>query len=257
MALPQHQTSWFLSAAYIYVLRLDMASLAWEYLRRNPDYRNDWQRYGSNFEHDLAAAPWGLCRFEDPDQDARVALPAWLLGRQLAIHVDIDAYEGAEASVFSIWDCPGRKVLYHDGRRLSLFCQTSTHFLQISLPRSAHEGMRCQYRIPLQAIHSKHAQRSLEWMLLHSSKLDSQPAAVSATRPIRVAIMHMRALQALDGCQAGASQRAIASAIFGEQDVAKRWSPDGELRNTIRNLLRRGRVIMQGEFHQLLRQFYS
>ncbi|HFT4328118.1 TPA: DUF6499 domain-containing protein, partial [Klebsiella variicola] len=32
------------TAAYLYTLHLDGPALAWEYLRRNPDYRRDWLR---------------------------------------------------------------------------------------------------------------------------------------------------------------------------------------------------------------------
>jgi hypothetical protein len=35
---------WYPTAAYLYVLHLDGPALAWEYLRRNPDYRRDWLR---------------------------------------------------------------------------------------------------------------------------------------------------------------------------------------------------------------------
>jgi hypothetical protein len=34
--------AWMSSAAYLYVLHLDESQLAWEYLRRNPIYRQDW-----------------------------------------------------------------------------------------------------------------------------------------------------------------------------------------------------------------------
>jgi len=33
---------WHPGAAYLYVLHLDGPALAWEYLRRHPDYRRDW-----------------------------------------------------------------------------------------------------------------------------------------------------------------------------------------------------------------------
>lgn len=36
--------AWRASATYLYVLRLDAPSLAWEYLRRNPEYGRDWVR---------------------------------------------------------------------------------------------------------------------------------------------------------------------------------------------------------------------
>ena len=33
---------WHPSAAYLYVLHLEGLTLAWEYLRRDPNYRRDW-----------------------------------------------------------------------------------------------------------------------------------------------------------------------------------------------------------------------
>ncbi|WP_436136978.1 transcriptional regulator domain-containing protein [Acidovorax sp. LjRoot129] len=48
-----------MSAAYLYVLDLDHAALAWEYLRRNPGYCSDWARRKSG----VCFARWGLrCR---------------------------------------------------------------------------------------------------------------------------------------------------------------------------------------------------
>jgi hypothetical protein len=42
MAEPHHLAHWYPTAAYLYVLCLDTLALAWEYLRRHPDYRLDW-----------------------------------------------------------------------------------------------------------------------------------------------------------------------------------------------------------------------
>ncbi len=36
--------AWQPSAAYLYVLHLKGPDLAWEFLRRNPRYRDDWTR---------------------------------------------------------------------------------------------------------------------------------------------------------------------------------------------------------------------
>jgi hypothetical protein len=51
---------WRATAAYLYTLDLDGPALAWEYLRRNPDYRGSWCAGRSRAE----AARWGLkyCR---------------------------------------------------------------------------------------------------------------------------------------------------------------------------------------------------
>lgn len=54
---------WYPTAAYLYTLHLDGPALAWEYLRRHPDYRRDWLRRRRRPE---AAARWGLRLLEDP-----------------------------------------------------------------------------------------------------------------------------------------------------------------------------------------------
>lgn len=47
---------WYPTAAYLYVLQLDDLALAWEYLRRNPEYRRDWRVRQRRPE---AAQRWG------------------------------------------------------------------------------------------------------------------------------------------------------------------------------------------------------
>jgi Family of unknown function (DUF6499) len=42
------ESAWTATAGYLYLLQLDAPSLAWEYLRRNPDYRAMWRRLGSH-----------------------------------------------------------------------------------------------------------------------------------------------------------------------------------------------------------------
>jgi len=51
-------SEWECTAAYLYILHLDNDSIAWEYLRRNLDYRNRWMR-SEPFQSDEAAS-WGL-----------------------------------------------------------------------------------------------------------------------------------------------------------------------------------------------------
>ena len=62
---------WGVSAAYLYTLDLDGPALAWEYLRRHPQYRADWARWrGASFEC------WGLRQRRGPaSRCARSAAP--------------------------------------------------------------------------------------------------------------------------------------------------------------------------------------
>ncbi len=53
-------------AAYLYTLSLDPPGLAWEYLRRNANYQQDWNKHGRARRGDAVARatrfaePWGL-----------------------------------------------------------------------------------------------------------------------------------------------------------------------------------------------------
>jgi len=51
--------AWRATAAYLYLLGLDPAQLAWEYLRRNRVYQDQWKRRELSGSAD-ALAPWGL-----------------------------------------------------------------------------------------------------------------------------------------------------------------------------------------------------
>src|SRR5665213_1249175 len=110
--------AWQAAAAYLYVLRLDPVCLAWEYLRRNPDYVQDWAaaRHGA----DGPATPWGLVAFENPVRDARDAQPMWQPTRLcLPTLVAVDA-PSPSTSRFSVWAMPGCRSLGRDGMRLTL-----------------------------------------------------------------------------------------------------------------------------------------
>ncbi|WP_143476438.1 hypothetical protein [Pseudacidovorax sp. RU35E] len=56
------EAPWCAGAAYLYLLELDGAALAWEYLRRHPAYRSAW-RFGRWHGSLHALRRWGLrCR---------------------------------------------------------------------------------------------------------------------------------------------------------------------------------------------------
>jgi hypothetical protein len=91
--------------------------------------------------------------------------------------------------------------------------------------------------------------RRLTAALIPRAPLTSRPAA---RRPTRLALTHMRSLQALDGALASASHRDIGEAIFGPEAMRSRWHADSELRAQLRHLIRRGRRLMNGGYRTLL-----
>lgn len=53
-------SQWRSAQAYDYLDDLSAADLAWEYLRRNPDYQDDFQTASQGPEADRLSARWGL-----------------------------------------------------------------------------------------------------------------------------------------------------------------------------------------------------
>lgn len=121
---------WYPTAAYLYVLHLDDPALAWEYLRRNPDYRRDWLRHRRRPE---AANAWGLRLLEDPVRDARDAHPAWFPDHDSVLQFYPDADPPPCAAVFAFWRIPGHKCLIHDGKRLVLLVRWPGGGLRLAL----------------------------------------------------------------------------------------------------------------------------
>ena len=152
---------------------------------------------------------------------------------------------------FSVWKLFGAKRIVHDGARLRVACRFGRDALRLSLSSSVDErGLA--YVVPSGVRLREHFLLLSAFATLMSSAKPPLLRVHPVGRPTRIAIMHMRGLQALDGVLAGASQREIAAALFGEDVVALRWEPDGELRAQVRHLIRRARAYMLGGYRRLL-----
>ncbi|MBB3105491.1 hypothetical protein FHR87_003934 [Azomonas macrocytogenes] len=142
MVNPHHLAHWYPTAAYLYVFWLDALALAWEYLRRHPDYRLDWLRRHRRRE---AAHRWGLRLLEDPALDARDAHPAWLPGHAAVVQLYPDADPPVDAESFAFWRIPGQKQLFHDGKKLALIARSPRHCLRFALAAGLEDGMAVAY----------------------------------------------------------------------------------------------------------------
>ncbi|GLT22194.1 MULTISPECIES: DUF2285 domain-containing protein [Rhodocyclales] len=242
--------SWYPTAAYLYVLHLDDLALAWEYLRRHPDYRRDWLR---RLHQPDAAHHWGLRMLEDPTLDARDAHPAWFPGHPCTaqLHSDIDPPQDAVA--FEFWRIPGQKQLIHDGRRLMLATQWPGCCLRLTLAPNLVDGMAYVYAIRACDMPcARHCMLRVELDKLAVSS-EGTPAAVVRPRPAPTTLQELNTLQALDATLAGASLREIAEGLFGVDAVVAGWYADGGLRSRVRRLVRRGLTLMRGGYRRLAR----
>jgi hypothetical protein len=237
---------WYPTAAYLYALHLDGPALAWEYLRRNADYRCDWLRRRHRPE---AAQRWGLRLLEDPDLDARDAHPVWFPDHDAVVQFYADADPLPDAVVFEFWRIPGRKHLIHDGRRLVLVTRWPGCCLRLAFAPGLADGMAYAYAIracatPCARYHALGAE-------LDKLAADPVPAAAVRPRPPPAALLELHTLQALDATLAGASLRQVAEGLFGAETVTDGWHADSGLRSKVRRLVQRGKTLMRSGYRRL------
>ena len=232
MVDPHHLAHWYPTAAYLYVLGLDALALAWEYLRRHPEYRLDWLRRSRRPD---VAHRWGLRLLEDPALDARDAHPAWLPSHAAVVHLYPDADPPPDAVAFAFWHIPGHKQLIHDGKGLALIARSPGHCLRFVLAPGLEDGMAVA-----------HAYRGRG-----ATHVPDTPAPMARPRPPPSALLELHTLQALDGTLASASLRTVADVLYGPDAVAADWHADGDLRARVRRLVQRGKKLMRGGYRRL------
>lgn len=239
---------WYPTAAYLYVLHLDDLALAWEYLRRHPDYQRAWLQRGS--PHD-AASNWGLHLMEDPALDARDAHPTWVAGHPCVaqLHPDIDPPSGA--TEFQFWRIPGQKHLVHDGRRLTLATRWPGCCLRLTLAPGLEDGMAYVYATRTCTMPCAHHCMLRAELDKLATAPEEAPVAAARPRPTPTALQELHTLQALDATLAGASLREVAEGLFGAETVVAGWHADGGLRSRVRRLVRRGLALMRGGYRRL------
>ncbi|WP_313023920.1 DUF2285 domain-containing protein [Pseudomonas lopnurensis] len=238
---------WYPTAAYLYVLHLDGPALAWEYLRRHPDYRLDWLRRRRRAD---AARRWGLRLLEDPALDARDAQPAWFPDHDTVVQLYPDTDPPPDAPTFAFWRIPGHKRLIHDGSRLLLLVGWPGSCLRFAMASGLEEGKAYAYAFRACAKPcGRYATLAIELGRLVTTG-DTAPAAMAVPRPSTGALQELHTLQALDATLAGASQREVAEGVFGI-DAAADWHSDGSLRSRVRRLVQRGNQLMRGGYRRL------
>ncbi|RDS85023.1 DUF2285 domain-containing protein [Dyella monticola] len=236
-----YHVPWRPSAAYLYVLHLDAPALAWEYLRRNPDYRRDWLRHHARTR--AVAQRWGLYGLENPGLDARDAHPAWRLEPAGVVQLHLDLAPTDDTPLFDLWAIAGHKHVFHGGRHLAFSAWWPGHWRRFALAPALAHGMPY-----VRAVHDGDSRYPPP-----AREAASRAAwACSSTRPGRAAWLEVHTLQALDATLAGATLRDLAEALVGPAIVATDWHADSALRARVRRLTQRGTVLMRGGYRRLL-----
>jgi hypothetical protein len=140
---------------------------------------------------------------------------------------------------------PGRKRLALRATGLVVAADVATRRLQMALADDLTDGAVYACSVPFgPELRSQIAHFHVQAQALAGHA----PPAAPARAVTRSALLHLRALQALDAAQAGASHRDIAQILFGLSVVVLRWHADGELRAQVRHLLRRARAYRDGGY---------
>ena len=154
------------------------------------------------------------------------------------------------AELFSLWRLTGRKSLFEDGGGLRLVARSLPPEVQMRLDGHLGDGDRFAYQIPAAA--DDRAVSSAVTAFRALTQVSGGGREPPLGRPGRAHLLHVRALQVLDGLAAGAAQRELAIELFGSTAVARGWQPDGALRAQVRYLIRRARALMEGEYRALI-----
>lgn len=242
---------WQASAAYLYVLHLSAVELAWEYLRRNPDYRDDWAKFGPRADAAVARR-WGLEFLWDPALDAREIQPVWLPSPSTQLRVS-KSDEPSQTHAFSLWTLPGRKRLLLSSVGMLLLMKLDPHTaLHITLNLDLYTG--CPFLIGASPhVDPRRAAEAVARLLPQIQRPRASKASATRRRPIQKVWRHARHLQALDAQAEGATHREIAVALFGEADVWQRWTHDNsEIRAQTRYLLKCANALMKSGYRDLL-----
>lgn len=256
---------------YDRLLALPYTGWAWEFKRRDPALRRDARAIrsappvilrrndGSTLirlaRRSFTAEDYGLHFLPDPEKSALDVTPFWLpdvMTANLEAAAQIgDALSRRDEPVR--WqDIPGDKtLLIMPQRRPKLVVRTWGYAAQLSLnadstpiPLAIYISLNLGARQLL-----RENLRHFEEFASHccGAKLNCRPRRGFASHTLRDALI------ALDGSLEGASQREIATRIFGEKHVSEDWG-EGilSLKSRTRRLIRKGRALMESEYLKLL-----
>lgn len=250
--------NWRTTDAYGYLADLDTAGVAFEFLRRNPDYQADCKQIVSqdalSADEDAKTADlarrWGLAFPADPHVQAGEQTVFWLPD-VLASTVVLVALNGrwdGPSLAYDPQNWPGLIALREapDGVFIQLSDDGTVHHLW--LPSRPDEGESVAAMLPFDDAAPVRIDATAAFWRTLARKRSKRPRPPPLQRQARLT----PALRALDGRQSGATYRAIATALYGEERIAAESWKTSSLRDTTIRLVRRGLFLMRGGYRRLL-----
>lgn len=251
----------------------DPSDWAWEFLRRNRDYRSDWQasvprrlcyvtlKDGTRLLRLRRRYPraerWGLYAFADPSVPARRAPTFWHLeALQRIVRLRAETPPGnskdrQSTKVLSLSDFRVDRVaaIGVDSVPLVLMKGPGSH-VAVEISGLAALSLPFAPVFEIGSLLNLNAQTEL----LRRLNRFAEQARAPGSRPISAIDERLhQALIALDGSLAGRTYREIAITIYGERRVAEDWQgPSLFLKDRMRRLVAKGTELMNGGYRDLL-----
>lgn len=249
---------WRDSEAYDWLDGADPLFWAWEWLRRDPDYRhealaNPPQRIRDRFgtiDEQRAASKWGLHAFEDPRRswDAR---PLWLPCRDKSVLHAKAIKPRAERGIFALEELQDIVTLgvAEEECRLLLCDGLSA----VRLDVEGHEVLASQVSLQFEICGFEAARQHVRTWERLAHLIRGQllpPLSFSGVNARRRQLLLLRTFDAL---AEGASQRQIAAELIRPEAAIRRWrSVNPSLRSQAQRLVKGARTYAQGRFWSLL-----
>jgi len=252
-----HAPDWRDAAAYEPLLEADRSLFAWEWLRRNPDYRCAAEQALASSSRDPAGAgdrpeQWGLHAFEPPSAAVPRARPVW----RAAVHPYVLGIEAGPPDGDDLFDL-GRLgaistlITAPDGRE-HLLLSDGIRAIRIDVLSGTIAAGPARLRYRLAGLSAAEApvltlRRLLALWRTGRFGRSLHPEDARARRGVLM-------LRAYDAVAAGANQRAIAAELLGGRAARERWRVEApSLRSRAQRLVRGARRLAQAGFRDLLR----
>jgi hypothetical protein len=251
----------------------DPSDWAWEFLRRNPDYRADWRasvprrlpqvtlKDGTRLLRLRRRYPraerWGLYAFADPSVPARRAPAFWhldALQRIVRLRAELPAQgvgNSKSAAVIALSDFRVDRVaaIGVDNVPLVLLKGPGSH-VPVEICGLAALSLPFAPVFEIGGLLDLGSQTEL-LKRLHRFAGPSPAAGNRSAFAIDERLHH--ALIALDESLGGKTYRQIAITIYGEKRVAEEWlGPSQYLKDRTRRLVAKGTELMKGGYRELL-----
>lgn len=260
-AMEPDRHDWHLTARYLYTLPLDGPGWAWEWLRRNPRYRDDYARLLCNRRRrrgtpqDRRRLPrdcadrWGLSVLEAPDLSALEALVCWRRDWfKGTLRVGAQRRPSPSTPPFTLWSERGRKAIFVGIESAHVILQSDGAGHRLVFEDRSDLSAQIDLELRIDAMKTDRSQFEAARRFLFERYHEIAPQRPLHPRAPRM----MQMLQVIDGRAAGASQREVAEVLFGAEAVAEEWRSSDRLKSRVRYLEQRGSFFINGGYRTLL-----